>query len=230
MRYVGNVQGTVALGVSLINGAKVTTSNAQDNLYDKEDEQEIAVPYPNLYVDLSSPLTIEGGSVFDYTITYGNASRMCAEKPSIVFTLPASEISSGTVGVTIKNVTRDKSEQLYSYPCPYLTTPPTFDWDDPLSGGWLSGKVDNACYFALQVPESDFCTTNGQRTVVITTQASEPQTALKLPAGTAMTATAEIFNLRGEGNTGDNVATSTTKVPAMDLRVTMEGTPEGLTP
>jgi hypothetical protein len=216
--------------VSLINGAKVTTSNAQDNIYDKEDEQEVAVPYPDLYVDLSSPLTIEGGNVFDYTLTYGNTSRMCAEKPSLVFTLPASEISSGTLGAKIRNITMDKSEQLYSYPCPYLTTPPTFDWDNPLSGGWLSGKVDTACYVALQVPESDFCAAHGQRTIVVTMQASDPQTSLKLPAGTTMTAEVEISNLRGEGNTGDNSATAITKVPAMDLRVTMQGTPEGLSP
>lgn len=230
LRYVGSVQGNVALGVSLINGAKVTTSNAQDNRYDKEDEQEIAVPYPDLYVDLSSPLTIEGGNVFDYTLTYGNASRMCAEKPSIVFTLPASESTPDTLGAKIKTVTRNKSEQLYSYPCPYLTTPPSFDWDDPLTGGWLSGKVDTACYFALQIPESDFCAAHGQRTVVLTMQASDPQTSLKLPAGTAMTTEVEISNLRGDGNTGNNIATSTTKVPAMDLRVTMQGTPEGLSP
>jgi hypothetical protein len=53
---------------------------------------------------------------------------------------------------------------------------------------------------------------------------------MKLPAGTEMTAIAEITNQRGEGHTGDNLATATTKVPAMDLRITIQGDPEGLTP
>jgi hypothetical protein len=53
------VQGIVALGVSLLNGAKITTSDAQDNYYDKDDSQEVMVPFPDLYVQLSSPLTVE---------------------------------------------------------------------------------------------------------------------------------------------------------------------------
>jgi uncharacterized repeat protein (TIGR01451 family) len=45
-----------------------------------------------------------------------------------------------------------------------------------------------------------------------------------------MVAIAEISNQKGEGNNEDNSATATTKVPAMDLWIGIEGDPEGLTP
>jgi hypothetical protein len=151
---------------------------------------------------------------------------MCAEKAALLITLPPENIASPGMATKstsiLKAVTSNASEGIYSYPCPYGTTAPSFDWEDPLTGGWLSGKVADACYLAIKVPETEFCSAQGQRTVVLTMQASDPQTTIKVPAGTEMTARAEISNLRGEGNTGDNQATSTTKVPAMDLRITIQ--------
>jgi hypothetical protein len=105
-----------------------------------------------------------------------------------------------------------------------------FNRDEPLTGGWMTGSVKDSCYLALKVPEETFCVAQGQRKVVLTMQATNPQTSIKLSAGTEMTATAEITNQRGEGKTGDNVATATTRVPAMDLWITIAGDPEGLTP
>jgi hypothetical protein len=133
VRYMGEVQGNVTLGVSLLNGAKITTSDAQDNYYDKEDEQEIAIPYPNLYVQLSSPLTIAGGNVFDYTLQYGNQSRMCAEKPSLLITLPS---EGGTSIVKLKTMTPSQGERVYSFPCGSMPT--LFNRDMPLTGGRTS--------------------------------------------------------------------------------------------
>jgi hypothetical protein len=229
IRYVGIVQASVPLGVSLLNGAKVNTTDAQDNYRDKEDSQEIAVPYPDLYVQMDSPLIAEGASVFDYTLSYGNASRMCAENPYLLLTVP--NVQQGEhAAVKVKALTVDKNEERYSYPCPYLDTPPSFDWDDPLTGGRVSGVQTNACYFAIKVPESAFCSAQGQRNLVLTVQATDPITNNKLSAGTEMTANAQITNLKGEGNPADNTVSASTKVPTIDLWIEMDGDPAGLTP
>lgn len=136
------------------------------------------VPYPDLYIQMTSPLTTEGGNVFDYTLTYGNASRMCAEKPSIVLTLPPQNVEPPLKAVettaTLKAMTVNASEKVYAYPCPYLAQAPVFNRDDPLTGGWMTGTVKNACYLAVQVPESNFCASQGTRTLVLTMQATYP--------------------------------------------------------
>jgi uncharacterized repeat protein (TIGR01451 family) len=229
LRYEGKVETSVALGVSLINGAKVTTSDAQDDNYDKEDEQEVQVPYPNLYVQMTSPLSTEGGSVFDYTISYGNQSRQCAEHTSLLITVP-NEVVGHSGAAQLKALTENKNEEIYSFACPYTSVPPTFDWENPTTGGRSTGVVETACYLAVKVPEPNFCAAEGQRTLVMTMQASDPATHNKLPAGTELTAQAVISNTKGESDPSNNTASATTRVPAMDLWITMSGTPEGLTP
>jgi uncharacterized repeat protein (TIGR01451 family) len=225
LRYVGIVEGNITLGVNLINGAKITTPDAQDNNYAKEDEQEVQVPYPNLYVTMSSPLSVEGGSIFDYILHYGNTSRQCAEKSYVLLTTPRE----GTVATAkLKALTSSKGERVYSFPCG--TPLPPFDRDSPTTGGRTEGVTENACYLAIRIPESAFCTSDGQRTLTMTMQATTPGTATKLPAGSVLTAKAEITNTKGEADSTDNHASSTTKVPAMDLWITMSGNPEGLTP
>jgi uncharacterized repeat protein (TIGR01451 family) len=236
LRYVGKIEGNITLGVNLINGAKVTTTDTQDNNYDKEDEQEVQVPYPNLYVTINSPLSVEGGNIFDYTLHYGNTSRQCAEKAYLLITTPLSKEGSGAEGETgegvaiakLKALTSGKGESVYSFPCGSL--PPTFNRDTPNTGGRTGGISENSCYLAVKVAETAFCSADGQRTLTMTMQTTTPGTATKLPAGSSLTAQAEINNTKGEGNPSDNYASSTTKVPAMDLWIEMAGTPEGLTP
>jgi uncharacterized repeat protein (TIGR01451 family) len=234
LRYKGKVEGNIALGVSLINGAKITTTDTQDNNYDKEDEEEVMVPFPNLYVQLSSPLVTEGGSLFDYTLQYGNQSRMCAEKPSIILTVPLTKGGSEAGGLaplaTFKALSANKGETFYSISCSGNSTLPTFHRDTPTSGGRATGIIENACFIAIKIAEETFCASAGSRNIIMTMQATNSTTHTKLPAGTELTAQANITNRKGEADPTNNHATSTTRVPAMDLWIDITGTPEGLTP
>lgn len=229
IRYSGIVDGDIPLGVSLINGAKVITADPQDNNYEKEDQQEIQVPYPSLYVEMESPRIVEWGWVFDYEIKYGNQSRMCANKTQLVLALPNQEL--GSSGITkLRAVVPNNGEEIYSLSCPYTSELPTFDRENPTEWGWTKGVVHNACYIAVKVPEKEFCSAQGQRKLVMSVQATNPLTNIKLPAGAQMTGEVIINNARGEYDLNDNYSSSTTKIPAMDLWIEITGNPEGIFP
>lgn len=229
IRYSGIVDGDIPLWVSLINGAKVITADPQDNNYEKEDQQEIQVPYPSLYVEMESPRIVEWGWVFDYEIKYGNQSRMCANKTQLVLALPNQEL--GSSGITkLRAVVPNNGEEIYSLGCPYTSKLPIFNRKNPTEWGWTKGVVHNACYIAVKVPEEEFCSSHGQRKIVMSVQATNSLTNIKLPAGTQMTGEVNITNTRGDYDLTDNYSSSTTKIPAMDLWIEITGNPEGIFP
>lgn len=232
---------TVPLGTELENRAVVTTETKQDDLYPHEDEEIISIPKPDLRVEITSPKTVDGGASFAYTIKYNNKTITQQEKPYLIITLPNRTTTTTTdPGVKFGSIATGASdEQVYYLACPYVGTSlatdresdafPTFDRENPTSGGWTATTLANPCYIAVKI-DQPLKKSASNRKLTLYVQATDPATNKKIDAGTRLTGEVMITGLLPDANPTDNYANSITKVPAIDLWVRINATPSGLVP
>ena len=106
---------------------------------------------------------------------------------------------------------------------------PAFDRENPTSGGWTATPLANPCYIAVKI-DQPLKKSASNRKLTLYVQATDPSTNKKIDAGTRLKGEVMITGKLPDANPIDNYANSITKVPAIDLWVTITATPSGPVP
>ncbi len=235
LQYNVHVDNAVAAGTAMTNGATVSTTTPEDNVYPNTDNKQVVTPLADPYVrkSVSSP-TVLPGEGYDYFIDYGNNSREPAQGVYVVDGLPDVD-GDGKTDITINAVVPSNGESVYFYDentQPKLTTL-------GLSSGYnFAGdnrfKTTTSAYPAGQYPThivivggGALASLEGPHRVLVQAQATNPYTQAKVPAGTAIVNHVEIKSSTRDGDTTNNAADATTRTPSADLKITKKGNPEG---
>ena len=230
--YRGQVQAGVAPGTTLTNSVAISTSIPEDNNFPNNDTQDTRTPLPDPYISKAGPLSVLPGQAFNYTLQYGNLSRIAATGVYFIDRLP--DIGDdGTANITLASIAATHGEVIYCHDA--TTGEPAVGDLSPATlnmNGWVTQP---GCFTPGYKPTyilaviGSLAGNAGPFSITIGVEARDQMTGIALPAASTIVNNVRI-GATVDDNSSNNNSSATSRTPGFDLFITKTGSIEGSFP